>query len=80
MAITAKVDTKYWERCYDFLHDQLLVNVIENYLPVETYGAHKQLIQWTETYTLDVARMLVKVGGKLLGIDVVEVHSTVVRH
>ena len=51
MAIRAEVDALDWEGCQNLLDDDLLMDIIEDYLTVQTDRAHEQLVQRAEAQT-----------------------------
>ena len=79
MTIRAEVDRFDRERCRNFLHNQLVVNIIEDDLTIEADRAHEQLIERTEAEALNMTRMLVELSYKLLGRHVVKAHGAMIR-
>ena len=71
MPICAEVHTAERERCQNFLDNQFFINIVENYLSIQTHRAHQKLVKRRKTKTLDRPRMLVELGDHLFRINIV---------
>lgn len=80
VTILSKMHTSNRKRSLYLLNNQLIINIIEYDLPIQSNRAHEQLIKWTETDSSHIAWVLVKLTQQLLGVHVVETHCTVVSH
>ena len=70
MAVRAERDRLHWEWGVCRFYRHFFIDVVKHNFLVNSNGAEKQFVDWTESYVFDTVFMLIELCSLLLGLNV----------